>query len=35
MDAFSVAVVAMGCIVTAMLLIGFLREILRGRSDRP
>ena len=35
MDVFSIVVVAMGCIVTALLLIGFLREVIRGRSGRP
>lgn len=34
MDAFSIAIVAMGCGVTVMLLGGFVREVLRERRDR-
>lgn len=34
MDGFTIAVVGMGCVVTAMLLGGFLREIFRERRNR-
>lgn len=34
MDGFTIAVVGMGFVVTAMLLGGFLREVLRERRDR-
>lgn len=34
MDGFTIAVVGMGCVVTTMLLGGFLREILRERRNR-
>lgn len=32
MDAFSIVIIAMGCAVTAMLIIGFIREVVRARS---
>lgn len=34
MDAFSIAVVMMGVVVTGLLLIGFIREMYRNRRDR-
>lgn len=34
MDGPSIAVVAMGVVVTSMLLVGFIREMIRNRRDR-
>lgn len=34
MDPLSIIVVAMGVVVTVMLLAGFLREMVRDRRDR-